>query len=89
MSRWRYFLTLLTVLLVMAIAVLIAIVVEEMRSSRLQARYLSRLAADLHYELRPGPSARIRFPGEALTTCGWATAACPHSSKGPPNVATR
>ena len=64
MSRWRFVLTLLAVLLVMAIAVLVAMVVEEMRSSRLQAHYLSRLAAELHYDVRPGISAHIRFPGE-------------------------
>ena len=37
-------------------------VVEE-RSSRPQAHY-SGLAAELHYDVRPGISAHIRFPGE-------------------------
>ena len=82
---------LLTVLLVMAIAVLIAaIVVEEMRSSRLQARYLSRLAADLHYELQPGPSAHIRFQVKGRLRPAPAGLQPPApSSKAPPNVATR
>ncbi len=34
-----------------------------MRTSRLQARWLSRLGNELHYEVQPGPSDAIRWPG--------------------------
>jgi len=35
---------------------------DELEHSRFQARHLARYAADLTYELGPGPSDRIRFP---------------------------
>ena len=37
---------------------------QEMHSSALQARWLSRYAADLDYQLAPGVSDSISFPGE-------------------------
>ncbi|MEQ1438592.1 transglycosylase domain-containing protein [Fontimonas sp. SYSU GA230001] len=37
---------------------------DELRSSRLQARYLAGLAADLGYHVEPGPSPAIRFPDD-------------------------
>ena len=39
------------------------IVVDEVQTSRRQAAWLSGLVADLHYEVKPGPSPAIRFPG--------------------------
>jgi len=47
--------------LVLLIAVSAALVYE-LRTSRLQARYLTRLAAACSYQLEPGPSPAIRFP---------------------------
>ena len=40
-----------------------ALVVREARSSRLQARALTQLASELHFEVAPGPADAIRFPG--------------------------
>jgi membrane peptidoglycan carboxypeptidase len=37
---------------------------QELQSSELQARWLSRYAAKLDYRVEPGPSDSIRFPGE-------------------------
>jgi membrane peptidoglycan carboxypeptidase len=37
--------------------------VDEAQTSRRQAAWLSRLVHDLHYEVKPGPSPAIRFPG--------------------------
>nr|WP_316642091.1 transglycosylase domain-containing protein [uncultured Roseateles sp.] len=48
-------------LTVVALAAWLA--VNEAQTSRLQARQLSALVRDLHYELKPGPSDAIRFPG--------------------------
>lgn len=41
----------------------VALVVVEMRTSRLQARYLSSIASELTYHVEDGPSESIRFPG--------------------------
>lgn len=38
-------------------------VVDEVQTSRLQAIWLSGLVRDLHYEVEPGASPAIRFPG--------------------------
>lgn len=43
-------------------AIAIAALLYELRTSRLQAIYLTRLAADCSYRLEPGPSRTIRFP---------------------------
>lgn len=56
---WRLF---WLVLLLAAIALGFA-ASREMRSSRLQAEHLSRLARDLTYTLAPGPSNAIVYPG--------------------------
>ncbi|GKW48168.1 transglycosylase domain-containing protein [Halomonas sp. NCCP-2165] len=56
---WRLLLLSLTALLVAAIVSLLA---AEARTSRWQARELSRFAADLDYTLAPGPSDRLQFP---------------------------
>lgn len=37
-------------------------VVYELRTSRLQAHYLSRLASELDFRVEPGPSSSLRFP---------------------------
>ena len=39
------------------------IVADEVRTSRRQAGWLAGLASALHYEVQPGPSSAIRFPG--------------------------
>jgi len=39
------------------------VVADEVQTSRWQARWLSELAADLQYQVEPGPSTAIRFPG--------------------------
>jgi len=54
---------LLSSLLLLAAAAVVIVVVREARSSRLQAGALSRLAAELHFEVQPGPAETIRFPG--------------------------
>lgn len=38
------------------------LLVHEAATSRLQAKWFSRWAADMHFNLAPGPSDRIRFP---------------------------
>ena len=50
-------------LLIIAIVVGLA-AMREMRTSRFQAREVSKYAASLNYELKPGPSDAIRYPGE-------------------------
>ena len=42
---------------------LVALLAWELLSSAVEARYLTRTAQRMTYELRPGPSDRIRFPG--------------------------
>ena len=37
-------------------------IADELRTSRLQARYLSRLGRDIRFEVQPGASDSIRFP---------------------------
>ncbi|MCP1420870.1 membrane peptidoglycan carboxypeptidase [Pseudomonas laurylsulfativorans] len=50
-------------LLIIAIAVGLA-AAREMRTSKFQAREVSKYAASLNYELKPGPSDAIRYPGD-------------------------
>ncbi|MCY1391642.1 penicillin-binding protein, 1A family [compost metagenome] len=50
-------------LLIIAIAVGLA-AMREMRTSKFQAREVSKYAASLNYELKPGPSDAIRYPGD-------------------------
>ncbi|MDP9657348.1 UNVERIFIED_ORG: membrane peptidoglycan carboxypeptidase [Pseudomonas putida] len=50
-------------LLIIAIVVGLA-AMREMRTSKFQAREVSKYAASLNYELKPGPSDAIRYPGE-------------------------
>ncbi len=49
-------------LLVLLAGLSVAWLLVEVRTSRTQAHLFSRLAADLTYRTRPGPSTRIRFP---------------------------
>jgi membrane peptidoglycan carboxypeptidase len=61
LTRWAV--RLLAGLLLAGAALLLFAIVREARSSRLQAGALSRLAAELHVDVQPGPAATIRFPG--------------------------
>ena len=51
-------------LLVLVVAGLCALVADELRTSRRQAAWLAELASRVHYEVLPGRSPAIRFPGE-------------------------
>ncbi|WP_447794036.1 transglycosylase domain-containing protein [Pseudomonas farris] len=53
-----FWLLLLIILIVLGLAA-----AKEMRTSKFQARELSKYAAALKYELQPGPSDAIRYPG--------------------------
>jgi len=55
--RWSLLIVLLVGLTALAI-----LAAHEVHTSRLQARYLSRYAADLHYDVVAGASDAIRFP---------------------------
>lgn len=59
---WRTLLWVLFGLLLLVLLVAGALVVYEMETSRLQARYLSALGREMTYELGPGASPSIRFP---------------------------
>ena len=51
-------------LLVVIIAIVVGLAaMKEMRTSRFQSREVSQYAAKLKYELQPGPSEAIRYPG--------------------------
>jgi len=49
------------VLLLLLIAAIV-FVAREMKTSREQARHISRLASDMTWDVEPGPSETIRFP---------------------------
>ncbi|PNB75311.1 glycosyl transferase family 51 [Pseudomonas sp. GW456-E7] len=52
-------------LLLLIIAIVVGLAaMREMRTSRFQAREVSKYAASLNYELKPGPSDAIRYPGD-------------------------
>ncbi|KJZ43494.1 transglycosylase domain-containing protein [Pseudomonas fluorescens] len=53
-----FWLLLLIILIVLGLAA-----AKEMRTSKFQSRELSQFAATLSYELKPGPSDAIRYPG--------------------------
>ncbi|WPN59167.1 transglycosylase domain-containing protein [Pseudomonas sp. P9_31] len=53
-----FWLLLLIILIVLGLAA-----TKEMRTSRFQSREISKYAASLKYELQPGPSDAIRYPG--------------------------
>ncbi|NUT73655.1 penicillin-binding protein [Pseudomonas sp. C1C7] len=51
-------------LLLLIIAIVVGLAAQkEMRTSRFQARELSKFAKTLSYELEPGPSDAVRYPG--------------------------
>jgi membrane peptidoglycan carboxypeptidase len=50
-------------LLLVAVAGLVLVLVDEVRTSRRQAERLSAMGRELHFEVQPGPSTAIRFPG--------------------------
>ncbi|MBZ9781157.1 penicillin-binding protein [Pseudomonas sp. REP124] len=51
-------------LLLLIIAIVVGLAAQkEMRTSRFQARELSKFAKTLNYELEPGPSDAVRYPG--------------------------
>ncbi|MDB5989521.1 MAG: putative rane carboxypeptidase (penicillin-binding) transrane protein [Herbaspirillum sp.] len=54
------FVIFVSILLLMALGVYF--VVNEMRTSRLQARYLARLGQEMTFRTEPGPSPSIRYP---------------------------
>jgi membrane peptidoglycan carboxypeptidase len=54
---------LIGVLLLLTVAAVI-VVAREAKTSREQARYISRLAEDLTFQVEPGPSNAIRFPSD-------------------------
>jgi membrane peptidoglycan carboxypeptidase len=58
-ARWALWLVLLLLVVALALAV-----TDEAKTSRLQARYLAHLNQGLHFELRPGASQAIRYPGD-------------------------
>ena len=58
---WRWLSAALLVVLMAALALLALL---ESRSSRLQSQQFSRLAQTLTWQLEPGPSEAIRYPGE-------------------------
>jgi membrane peptidoglycan carboxypeptidase len=57
-GRWIF-----AALLLAAVLAIAWVVVDEAQTSRRQAAWLSRLVPDLRYEVKPGPSPAIRFPG--------------------------
>ncbi|WP_248797136.1 transglycosylase domain-containing protein [Pseudomonas sp. MWU13-2105] len=57
---WRLF----WLVLLIALVLLGFAASREMRSSKIQAREFSRLAADLSYSLAPGPSDSMLYPGD-------------------------
>ena len=62
--RWRrrgiWIVLAILLAVVLAFAYMLA---DEVQTSRRQADWLSGMASDLHYEVKPGPSPAIRFPG--------------------------
>lgn len=64
LSWWKRFGSWIFATVLFAVVLCIAwIVVDEVQTSRLQAAWLRGLVPDLHYEVKPGPSPAIRFPG--------------------------
>ena len=61
--RPRYVRRLFWLIVLMALVALGFAAVKEMRTSQLQARELSRLARSLTYQVEPGPSDAITYPG--------------------------
>ena len=47
-----------------ALTVAMYLVVDELQTSRRQAHWLSRLSAEQRFEMAPGPSPAVRYPGD-------------------------
>ena len=62
-SRRRLVKRLLYGLAAVLVAAATYAVIDEIQSSRLQARVLGKLAGELRFKVEPGPSDAIRFPG--------------------------
>jgi membrane peptidoglycan carboxypeptidase len=62
-QRLRSFKFVILVAILLLMAALVYLVVSEMRSSRMQARYLANLGHELSFHTAPGPSPSIRYPG--------------------------
>lgn len=63
-SRWKRFRWwAIGASLLVAAFILSYELMDEGQTSRRQAAWLSSIARDLHYEVKPGPSPAIRFPG--------------------------
>ncbi len=62
MSRRGWILTGLAVAFCGGAYLVVAVVSDEVRTSQWQARYFSRLARDMTFEVQPGASDSIRFP---------------------------
>ncbi|PKO73338.1 MAG: hypothetical protein CVU23_03195, partial [Betaproteobacteria bacterium HGW-Betaproteobacteria-17] len=50
--------------ILLLLAGLVGLLVWELLSSVLEAKYLTKTAQKMTWEMRPGPSERIRYPGE-------------------------
>lgn len=61
-ARWGWRRMIILMVIAVSTGGLAAIVLEEMRSSRLQARLLSQFARDLTYDVQEGPATSLRFP---------------------------
>lgn len=61
-ARWRGTLSPKTALAALVVLLLAQLVSRELRTSALQAHYLSALAGKLDFRVEPGASASIRFP---------------------------
>ncbi|MCR4538713.1 transglycosylase domain-containing protein [Pseudomonas sp. 18.1.10] len=62
-KKHRYTRRLIWLVLLMAVIALGFAAAKEVRTSRLQAEHLSRLANDLTYRVQPGPSDAMAYPG--------------------------
>ncbi len=60
-GRWKGFFLLFFILVILLVPIG-AVLLDEMQSSRLQSRYLSRLTQKFSFLVEPGPSPSIRFP---------------------------
>jgi membrane peptidoglycan carboxypeptidase len=63
LSFWKKFVRLLPWLLLLLAIGVVAVVVDEFKTSRRQAERLHALAQELSHKVEPGPSNAIRFPG--------------------------
>lgn len=62
-SRKRFGPWVAAAVVLLAVVGLAWLIVDEAQTSRRQAAWLSELSPQLRYEVKPGPSAAVRFPG--------------------------